>query len=636
LGNQRKNLIPIKIYFTLSIELLKYGLAYMRFSTMPDPTNNDSQISYDFDYIIIGSGFGGSVSAMRLAQKGYSVAVIESGKRWKSEDFPKTNWSLSKYLWMPKVFCYGIQRINLLNDFMLVSGAGVGGGSLVYACTLYVPGEKFFKSSTYSKMGGEASLIPYYNVAKTMLGVEENPKLWEPDELLLQTAKEFGKEKTFRKTPVGIYFGTVKKNQKTINGDPYFDGDGPERIACNFCGGCMVGCRFKAKNTLDKNYLYFAEKLGAVVVPETKVIELIPLDQEGNSNPSNCGEYGYEIRTESTTGWFGSPKKTFKAKSVIVSASVMGTVGLLTKMKQEGKLPRLSSRLGDVVRTNSETILPITVYGKDVDFSKGIAITSSVHPDEHTHIEPVRYSKGSDFFGLMGSAFVDGGGSIPRWAKWLWTIVSRPIYFLKASNPIGLAQKSIILLVMQTVDNSVRLIRRRRLIWPFQKTMTSALSSGEKTPTYIPIANEFAKVLARISGGIPRSSITDVVLDAPITGHIMGGCIVGDTPEEGVIDSQNRVHGYENLRVCDASMLTVNLGVNPSLTITALTERAMSFIPTKKGNLPYTFSFEKRLGLDSIVFQGKRKLTSADLAKPSKRSKPTSKKSKSKSISSKK
>jgi cholesterol oxidase len=231
---------------------------------------------------------------------------------------------------------------------------------------------------------------------------------------------------------------------------------------------------------LDKNYLYFAEKLGAVVVPETKVIELIPLDQEGNSNPSNCGEYGYEIRTESTTGWFGSPKKTFKAKSVIVSASVMGTVGLLTKMKQEGKLPRLSSRLGDVVRTNSETILPITVYGKDIDFSKGIAITSSVHPDEHTHIEPVRYSKGSDFFGLMGSAFVDGGGSIPRWAKWLWTIVSRPIYFLKASNPIGLAQKSIILLVMQTVDNSVRLIRRRRIIWPFQKTMTSALSSGEK------------------------------------------------------------------------------------------------------------------------------------------------------------
>lgn len=597
---------------------------------MKNSTNNSSSVQYDYDFIIIGSGFGGSVSAMRLAQKGYSVAVIESGKRWKSADFPETNWSLRKYLWMPKLFCYGIQRINLLNDFMLVSGSGVGGGSLVYACTLYVPGEKFFKSPTYSQMGGEKSLLPFYNVAKIMLGVEENPKLWEPDHFLLQAAKEFGKEDTFRKTPVGIYFGTNQKKQKAIHGDPYFGGEGPERNPCNFCGGCMVGCRFKAKNTLDKNYLFFAEKLGAVVYPETKAVELVPLNENGEKDPSQKGEFGYEVNTESTTGWFGFPKKTLRAKSVILSASVMGSVGLLTKMQQEGKLNNLSAKLGDVVRTNSETILPITVYGKDVDYSKGIAITSSVHPDENTHIEPVRYSKGSDFFGLMGSAFVDGGGSIPRWAKWLWTIVSRPIYFLKASNPFGLAQKSIILLVMQTVDNSVKLIRRRRIIWPFTKSMTSALSSGERTPTYIPIANEFGKVLARITGGIPRSSITDVVLDAPITGHIMGGCIVGNTPEEGVIDFQNKVHGYENLRVCDASVITVNLGVNPSLTITALTERAMSFIPTKPGSTPIVFGFEKKQGIDSIVFHGKGRTNSANLAEQPRKSKSVSKKSKSK------
>lgn len=564
-----------------------------------------SNIPYDFDFIIVGSGFGGSVSAMRLSQKGYSVGVIESGKRWNSNEFPKTNWSLKKYLWMPKLGFYGIQRLNLLKDFFLVSGAGVGGGSLVYACTLYVPGDSFFESPTYSKMGGKKKLLPFYDVAKYMLGVTENPKLWEADHLLLETAKHFHKEDTFRKTPVGIYFDKPELKKKTINNDPYFYGDGPARQPCTFCGGCMVGCRFNAKNSLDKNYLFFAEKLGAVIIPETKVVELVPMDSNGWENPNEDGEYGYIIKTVSTTGLFGNPRKLFRAKSVILSASVMGTVSLLIKMKEEGKLKNLSPKLGDVVRTNSETILPITVYKKNVDYSKGIAITSSVHPDEVTHIEPVRYSKGSDFFGLLGSAFVDGGGSLPRWVKWLLTIITRPIYFLKASNPIGLAHKSIILLVMQTVDNSVRLIRKRRWLWPFQKTMTSALSSGPKTPTYIPIANEFAKVLAKLAGGINRSSITDVLLDAPITGHIMGGCIVGETPDEGVIDFENKVHGYKNLRICDASMITVNLGVNPSLTITALTERAMSFIPPK-GKI-HIFPFEKKEKLDTIVFGNTKK-----------------------------
>ncbi len=581
-------------------------------------------LSYDYDYIVIGSGFGGSVSALRLAQKGYSVLVIEAGKRWSATDFPKTNWSIRKYLWMPKLGFYGIQRINLLNNFLLVSGSGVGGGSLVYACTLYVPPQKFFNSHIYSKMGGENVLLPYYNIAKYMLGVNENPKLWEPDRLLLETAKAFGKEDTFRKTPVGIYFGNEKKKSETK--DPYFEGSGPDRDPCNFCGGCMVGCRHNAKNTLDKNYLYLAESLGVKVLPETKVVSLSPINEKGVLDPEASGEFGYEIATESTTGWFGFPKNTYRAKNIVLSGGVMGTVGLLLKMQQENKLIRLSEKLGDTVRTNSETVLPVTVSNKDADYSRGIAITSSVHPDENTHIEPVRYSKGSDFFGLLASVLIDGGGFFPKPIKFLWTLIRHPIYFFKAHNPVGFAEKSIILLVMQTVDNSVRLIRKRRFVWPFQKTMTSALSTGEPTPTYIPIANAFTRKLAELVGGIPRSSLNDSLLSAPVTGHIMGGCIVGETPDKGVIDLDNHVFGYENLYVCDASMLTVNLGVNPSLTITALSERAMSKIPKKDSltNVKY-FKFETKRGFDKIM-ESKPLLIAAPSRKKSIVSKKTTKK----------
>lgn len=569
-------------------------------------------IHYDYDYIIIGSGFGGSVSAYRLAQKGYSVLVLESGKRWKASDFPKTNWSLRKYLWMPKLGFYGIQRINLLNDFLLVSGSGVGGGSLVYACTLYVPPKKILNSPLFTKMGGEKTLLPYYTIAKHMLGVTENPHTWEPDRLLLETAKSFGKEDTFQKTPVGIYFGDSKKARAKLQlgddsenpneNDPFFDGEGPNRNPCNYCGGCMVGCRHNAKNTLDKNYLYLAEKLGTQILPETKAVSLVPLSDKGYVDPEASGEFGYEIETESTTGFFGFPKRKFRARSVVLSAGVMGTVGLLLKMQQEFKMIRLSEKLGDTVRTNSETVLPVTVSGKNVDYSRGIAITSSVHPDENTHIEPVRYSKGSDFFGLLASVMTDGGGKFPRPLKFFWTMLRHPIYFLKAHNPFGFAKNSIILLVMQTVDNSVKLVRRRRFIWPFQKTITSALSSGLPTPTYIPIANAFTRKLAEIVGGIPRSSLNETLLSAPVTGHIMGGCIVGESAEKGVIDLKNQVFGYKNLLVCDASMLTVNLGVNPSLTITALSERAMSMVPPKDESTGIQFlGFEKKRGFDKIL-----------------------------------
>jgi cholesterol oxidase len=574
-------------------------------------------ISYDYDYIVIGSGFGGSVSALRLAQKGYSVLVIESGKRWGTTDFPKTNWSLRKYLWMPKLGFYGIQRINLLNDFLLVSGSGVGGGSLVYACTLYVPKSKFFDSPIYSKMGGEKMLLPYYSIAKHMLGVNENPSLGEPDRLLLETAKTFSKENTFQRTPVGIYFGNEKVKSKTK--DPYFEGAGPDRDPCNFCGGCMVGCRHNAKNTLDKNYLYLAESLGVKILSETKVVSLTPLNERGKLDPEATGDYGYEISTECTTGWFGFPKQTIRARNIVLSAGVMGTVGLLLRMQQEDKMIRLSPKLGDTVRTNSETVLPVTVSDKNADYSKGIAITSSVHPDENTHIEPVRYSKGSDFFGLLASVMIDGGGIFPRPLKFFWTMIRHPLYFLKAHNPFGFAEKSIILLVMQTIDNSVKLVRRRRFIWPFTRTITSALSTGQPTPTYIPIANAFARKLAEIVGGIPRSSLNETLLSAPVTGHIMGGCIVGENEEKGVIDLDNKVFGYQNLYVCDASMLTVNLGVNPSLTITALSERAMSKIPTKDQSVPVGyFQFEKKRGFD-LIMESQVKKAKAEKTKPKSR-----------------
>ncbi len=541
---------------------------------------------FDFDYIIIGSGFGGSVSAMRLSQKGYKVAVIESGKRWASSDFPKTNFSLRKFLWMPKFFCYGIQRINMLDDVMILSGAGVGGGSLVYANTLYVPPKDFFEREIVQKMGGEKTLIPFYNIAKRMLGVIENPKIWEVDNLMKETAEDMGMGHTFKRTPVGINF-----NEKN-NIDPYFNGEGPERNSCNFCGGCMVGCRFNAKNTLDKNYLYFAEKLGTKIIPESKVVKLIPLSEDG--------EEGYEVHTISTTGMFGFPKKKYTAKNIVLSAGVLGTISLLLKMKEEKLMPRLSDQLGGVVRTNSESIVGVSSKDKNVDFSKGIAITSSVYPDKDTHIEPVRYSEGSDAMSFLAAgSLVDGGGKIPRVLRFFGSVLRHPIDTIRYLSPFGFAKQGIILLVMQSLDSSIQVIRKRRILWPFQKTLSSRSSDGKKIPSYIPIANEFARNLAKKINGVARSAYNEVLLDIPTTAHILGGAIISDSPEQGVIDLQNKVFGYKNLTVCDGSMVPANLGVNPSLTITALSERAMSFIPEKeKMNL---FGFEKKWKIESTI-----------------------------------
>ncbi len=551
-----------------------------------------AETKYDFDYLIIGSGFGGSVSAMRLAQKGYTVGVLEAGKRWRSQDFPRTNWSLRKFLWMPKLFMYGIQRLTLVRNVLILSGAGVGGGSLVYANTLYVPPKKFFEHDMIRKLGGESTLLPFYEIAKRMLGVTQNPRLWEVDEHMRAVAAEMGRGDTFTPTPVGINFSQDEKEGQPA-GDPYFGGEGPDRHYCNFCGGCMVGCRFGAKNTLDKNYLFFAEKLGAQVIPETKVVDIIPLDADGKA--------GYEVRTESTTGFFGGPRRVFRTRSLVLSAGVLGSVNLLLKLKENGRLPRLSARLGEMVRTNSEAILGVTVKGRAVDFSRGIAITSSVHPTPDTHIEPVRYSHGSDAMGSLATLLTDGGGRIPRQLRFIGVILRHPIQFLRTAHPFGFAKRTIILLVMQTLDNSIKLVRRRSWLWPFQKSITSDQGDGAKIPTYIPIAHEFTRRLARRLGGIPRSSYNEVLLDVPTTAHILGGCVIGDSPATGVLDEFNRAYGYENLRVCDGSMIPANLGVNPSLSITAFTERAMSKIPPKSPGQTKYFEFEKQWKITATI-----------------------------------
>lgn len=553
------------------------------------------KINYDFDYIVIGSGFGGSVSAMRLSQKGYKVGVIESGKRWEDKDFAKRNWNLRKFLWMPEIGLYGIQRMNLLKNVLILGGAGVGGGSLNYANTHYIPPESFFEKAAVKRLGGKKKLLPYYELAKKMLGTIENPRLDDTDRLLRETAADFKREKTFRRVDVGVFFGKEGEKAK----DPYFMGEGPDRIGCEFCGACMTGCKKDAKNTLDKNYLFFAEKFGAKIFPENKVIKIIPLSPDGSS--------GYKIILRRTTGLI-SRKKTFYAGGIVMSAGVLGTLSLLLKMKDKGLMPDLSDGLGRVVRTNSEVILGVKSKTRNVDFSKGVAITSSVYPDEKTHIEPVRYARGNDFMGLLSVLLADGGGKIPRQIRYIGQIILHPINFLKVLNPFGFAYKGLILLVMQTYDNYINVFRSRKFVWPFIKTLSSVQASVKKNPVYIPIANEFARRYAGRINAIPCNAITEVYMNAPITAHIMGGCSIHENLENDAIDAENRLKGYNNIFVADASMIPENLGVNPALSITAFAERAMSFIPVKNGEKFRSLKAEKKWGVNKLLLPDKKKI----------------------------
>ena len=525
-------------------------------------------MTFDYDVLVVGSGFGGSVTARRLTEKGYRVGVLEAGRRWTDETLPKTSWDVRNYVWNPKLGLKGIQRVDLLSDVVIVSGAGVGGGSLVYANTLYEPLPPFYNDRQWGHITDwRSELAPHYDQAKRMLGVVENPLNTPADDVMREIADEMGRGHTFHKTPVGVYFGHAGEKAE----DPYFGGAGPERTGCIACGACMTGCRHNAKNRLDKNYLYLAEKGGAVIHPETEVRDIRPVGDAPGS--------GYAIATAAP----GSSKvsRTFTAEQVVVSAGALGTQKLLHRLKDEGSLPHLSDRLGSRTRTNSEAILGAMARKTDVDYSKGIAITSSFHPQDDTHIEPVRYGKGDNVMGLMSTLMVDGGGRIPRQLKFLLTVLLHPILFLRSLSVRRWSERTIIVLVMQTLDNSIKVTRKKR---PFSRKfgeLRSAVDSGDPNPTWIPVGNEVTRRVADKIGGYPGGTVGEALLNVPMTAHIIGGCTIGDSPDTGVIDAYHRVYGHPGLHIADGSAVSANLGVNPSLTITAMSERAMSFWPNR-------------------------------------------------------
>jgi cholesterol oxidase len=524
---------------------------------------------FDHDVIVVGSGFGGSVSALRLTEKGYDVLVLERGRRWTRDDFPRTNWNLRRALWLPALKCFGTLRLTLLSDVFVLSGSGVGGGSLVYANTLYVPPDTFFEAPQWRTMADWKSvLMPHYRVAQFMLGVTQNRFEGEPDRVLRAVASDLGRGETYVTTPVGVYFGAPGV---TVD-DPYFDGAGPPRAGCNHCGACMVGCRFGAKNTLDQNYLYFAEKLGAKVTPMRTVTDVRALPHGG-----------YAVTHERSGAWFFRDRRVTTAARVVLSAGVLGTLKLLLESRDRGSLPHVSEALGRTVRTNSEAILLVVASPREESWARGIAITSSVHPDDKTHVEVVRYNEGSDALHLLATTLTDGGGGAPRWWRWIAQNLRHPATFLKSLWPFGKARRGVFLLVMQTLDNSIALRLRRswRTLW--RRALDSDRGDGTPNPSYIPLANAFARAFAKRVGGIAYSSIPEVLLDTPTTAHILGGAAIGPSPAEGVIDQRHEVYGHPGLYVCDGSAVPANLGVNPSLTITALTEHAMSYIPVKEG-----------------------------------------------------
>ncbi len=528
--------------------------------------------SFDFDYVIVGSGFGGSVSAHRLTEKGYKVAVLEAGRRFGAEDLPKTSWDVARFLWAPLARCFGIMRMNVFKDAFVLSGAGVGGGSLVYANTLLEPPESFFADTKWSELRDwRAALAPHYATARRMLGAVEAPHLSQTDHLLREVVDdELGRGETFRRHTVGVYFGD---GPGVSHPDPYFEGAGPPRSGCTLCAACMVGCRHGAKNTLDKNYLWLAERGGAVVIPERTVTDIAPLDGGG---------YGV-TSYRSTSPVLKAGRETLRARRVVLSAGAIGTTSLLMACRDVGSLPRLSARLGDYVRTNSEAIIGVESSQPSVDYAEGIAIAAGVHPDEHTHIEAVRYNAGSDALSLITTVLTDAG---PRWRRLLQAagVMLRDVpRAARNAVPVGWAQRTIILLVMQPVDNHMRFVRKRRWWAPWSHALDTANDGDSQVQASIPIGNEVARRLAARVDGQPRSAITELVFNVPTTAHILGGCPIGADADHGVIDASHEVFGHPGLFVVDGSMIPANLGVNPSLTITAMAEHAMSLVEPAPG-----------------------------------------------------
>lgn len=529
----------------------------------------------DYDVLVIGSGFGGSVSALRLTEKGYRVGVLEAGRRFSDEEFAKTSWQLRKFLWAPKLGCYGIQRIHLLRNVMILAGAGVGGGSLNYANTLYVPPEPFFADRQWAGITDwRAELTPHYDQAQRMLGVVTNPTFTDADRVVKEVADEMGVGDTFVQTPVGVFFGPdgEKTPGKTVP-DPYFGGVGPDRTGCIECGSCMTGCRYGAKNTLLKNYLGLAERGGAEVHPLRTVagFEQLP---DGT----------WRVDTVRTGRWARKGKRSFTATHVVLAAGTWGTQRLLFKMRDTGKLPKLSSRLGVLTRTNSESIVGAGRYEvtPDLDLTHGVAITSSIHPTPDTHIEPVRYGKGSNAMGLLQTLMTDGdgpdGAGIPRWKQLLRNAAEDPRGTLRLLNVHRWSERTLIALVMQHLDNSITTYTKRNRLGI--RRYLSKQGHGAPNPTWIPVGNEVTRRIAKKIDGVAGGTWGEL-FNIPLTAHFLGGAAIGDSPETGVIDPYQRVYNYPTLHVMDGAAISANLGVNPSLSITAQAERATSLWPNK-------------------------------------------------------
>jgi cholesterol oxidase len=524
---------------------------------------------FDYDWLIIGSGFGGSVSALRLSEKGYKVAVVEAGHRYADDEYAKTTWDLKRFLWAPRLGLRGILELSPFKDIFIASGAAVGGGSAVYANTLYRAKPAFFTNPQWAGLEDwSAVLRPHYETAERMLGVATVPYPSGGQELLRAVGDHLGVADTFTRTPVGVYFGEPGREVP----DPYFGGDGPARTGCTRCGECMVGCRVGAKNTLLKNYLWFAEKQGATVIADRRVTDIRPIGAADGSD-------GYEITTQTPGAWFSKERRTFRARGVIVSAGALGTNRLLAKAKVKGSLPCLSDRLGELVRTNSESILAITLPDDSTQPWKDVAISASVHPDADTHIELCTYGRQGDFMALLMAPLTGNGTRLTRPLMLLRALLRHPVRALKGLWPKGWSRRSLVILVMQSSDNAIAFRPVRGLFGGVR--LRTEQNRDRPNPTFIPLANETARFLERHTGGVAYSSALEAAANIPTTAHILGGAAIGADASCGVVDSRLRAFGYVNLMIVDGSTMPANPGVNPSLSITALAEHAMQHVPPR-------------------------------------------------------
>ena len=516
-----------------------------------------------YDYIVIGSGFGGAVSALRLSEKGYRVLVIEKGKHYRQEDFPKTNWNIKKWFWLPSLRFFGFFKLTFFRHIGVLSGVGVGGGSLVYANTLPRPDPAFYRTGNWAGMTDwQEELRPFYEIAEKMLGVDKNPGLFDSDLALKELTVKMGIMQEVMPTQVAVYFGEPDKKVP----DPYFQGLGPERTGCTFCGGCMTGCRYGAKNTLDKNYLFLAQLKGAKIIAENRVTDIRTVNSGDGSN-------GYTVTSKKSTSFLFSRKNEFRTRGIILSGGVLGTVRLMLDQRRKN-LPMLSPQVGNFIRTNNESLILVTTNKKELDLSKGIAIGSIVRANEHSHVEAVRYGSGSWFWKLLGVPITYGNNFFIRLCKLFLRLITKPASWLSIYFTKDFAKESVILLFMQHIDSALRF---RRGVF----NLKSTLSSGTAPTAFMPYAKEIAEETGKIIGGHPFVLVTEAITGIPTTAHILGGAVIGRSPEQGVIDHDHKVFGYKNMYVCDGSAISANPGVNPALTITAMSERAMSKIPYK-------------------------------------------------------